>query len=75
MPMITLGGRILIVGTIVGLTAAIAYLSPFPGYARVTVAMIGVSIAFVVGDRLRAQSELLEYEAQYDAESDPEERA
>jgi len=74
--MISLGGRILIVGAIVGLTAAIAYLAPFPSYVRVTIAMIGVAIAFIVGDRLRAHSEEMEYSErmEHGDETDPDEQ-
>lgn len=66
--MITLGGRILIVGVIVGLTVLLAYASPFPSAVRVTIGMIGVTLAFVVGARLRARSELMEYDEQVDSD-------
>lgn len=68
MSMISYRDRLIIVGVIVALTALFAYGSPFPSAVRVTIAMVGVTLAFVVGDRLRLRAE-----ARDDAQTDTDE--
>lgn len=44
---------VLIVGLIVAFMVFLSCTAPFPGDVRVTMALVGITVAFVVADRLK----------------------
>lgn len=50
--------RVIVVGAIVALTMIVAYGSPFSSAVNVTIALVGLTLAYVVGDRMRIRAEL-----------------
>lgn len=54
----TFGHRdlIIVVGVIVAVTVGLAYGSPFSGDVRVTIALVGLTLAFFVADRMKMRA-------------------
>ncbi len=52
--------RVIVVAAIVALTMIVAYGSPFPSSVNVTITLVGVTIAYFVGDRMRMRAEARE---------------
>lgn len=48
--------HVIIVGAIVAITVGLAYGSPFSGDIRVTIALIGLTLAVVVADRMKMRA-------------------
>lgn len=59
--------RIVAVAAIVAITMIVAYGSPFPSSVNVTIALVGMTIAHFVGDRMRIRAEARESE-EFEAE-------
>lgn len=48
--------QVIIVGVIVAMTVGLAYASPFSGDIRVTIALVGLALAFFVADRMKMRA-------------------